>query len=59
MNIFRTPDFPLALGNTDGAPVNHSALVKISDQPSFCSSNFRRSVLLMLSVHQISALCQV
>jgi len=38
-NIFRPQDFPLASGNTDAAPVNHPALVKTSDQPSFSSSN--------------------
>jgi hypothetical protein len=40
MNIFRPNDFPLASGNIDVAPVNHPALVKTSDQPSFFSSNF-------------------
>jgi hypothetical protein len=40
MSIFRPHDFVLASGNTDAAPVNHPALVKIGDQPSFCSSNF-------------------
>jgi hypothetical protein len=59
MNIFRTRDSPLVSGNTNGTPVNHPALVKSSDQPSFCSSNFRRSFLLMLSVRKIFALCQV
>jgi hypothetical protein len=39
-NIFRPQDFPLATGNTGSVPVNHSALVKTSDQPSFSSSNF-------------------
>ena len=38
-NIFRPHHFPLASKNTDVAPVNHLALVKTSDQPSF-SSNF-------------------
>jgi len=33
-------DFPLASGETDTAPVNHPALVKTSDQPSFSSVNF-------------------
>jgi hypothetical protein len=33
-------DFPLASGTTNAAPVNHPALVKTSDQPSFSSSNF-------------------
>jgi hypothetical protein len=40
MSIFRPHDFPLASGNTDAAPLNHPALVKTSDQSSFCSSNF-------------------
>jgi hypothetical protein len=40
MNIFRPYDFPLASGNTGAAPLNHAALVKTSDQPSFCSSTF-------------------
>jgi hypothetical protein len=39
-NIFRPHDFPLASGNIDAAPVNHPAMVKTSDQPSFSSSNF-------------------
>jgi hypothetical protein len=41
----------------DAAPVNHPAVVKTSNQPSFCSI-FHHSLLLMLSDHQISALCQ-
>jgi hypothetical protein len=40
MNIFRPQHFPLASENIDTAPVNHPALVKISDQPSFSSYNF-------------------
>jgi hypothetical protein len=40
MTIFSPHDFPLASGNIYAAPVNHSALVKTSDQPSFNSSNF-------------------
>jgi hypothetical protein len=40
MDIFRPHDFPLASGNIDAAPLNHPALVKTSDQPSFSSSNF-------------------
>jgi hypothetical protein len=40
MNIFRPHDFPLASGNIDTALVNHPALLKTSDQPSFSSSNF-------------------
>jgi hypothetical protein len=39
-NIFRPHDFPLASENTEAAPVNHSALAKTSDQPSFSSVNF-------------------
>ena len=38
--IFRPHDFPLASEDTDAAPVNHSALVKTSDQPSFRSVYF-------------------
>jgi hypothetical protein len=40
MNVFQPYNFPLASGNTDAAPVNHPALVKTNDQPSFCSFNF-------------------
>jgi hypothetical protein len=40
MNIFRPHDFPVASGNIDAAPLNHRALVKTRDQPSFSSSNF-------------------
>jgi hypothetical protein len=39
-NIFRTYDFPLSSEDTDADPVNHPALVKTSDQPSFCSAEF-------------------
>ena len=39
-NIFRPHDLPLALADTYAAPVNHPALVKTSDQPSFSSANF-------------------
>ena len=39
-NIFRPHDFPLASEDTEAAPVNHPALVKTSDQPSFNSANF-------------------
>jgi hypothetical protein len=39
-NIFRPQDFPLASGNIDAASVNHRAMVKTSEKPSFCSSNF-------------------
>ena len=54
-NIFRPHDFPLSSEDKDAAPVNHPALVKTSDQPSFI---FRRSLMLRLSDHQISAVCQ-
>jgi hypothetical protein len=40
MNIFRPHDLPLASGDTDGASLNHLALMKNNDQPSFSSSNF-------------------
>jgi hypothetical protein len=40
MNIFRPHDFPLTSGNIDAAPVNHPALVKTRERPSFSSSNF-------------------
>ena len=39
-NIFRPHEFPLAADDKDAAPVNHAALVKTSDQPSFISANF-------------------
>jgi hypothetical protein len=39
-NIFRPHDFPLASEDTEAAPVNHPALVKTGDQPSFSSANF-------------------
>jgi hypothetical protein len=39
-NIFRPHDFPLALEDTEAAPVIHPSLVKTSDQPSFSSVNF-------------------
>jgi len=39
-NTSRPQDFPLASGKTDAAHVNHPALVKTSDQPTFSSSNF-------------------
>jgi hypothetical protein len=58
MNIFRQHDLPLASGNIDAAPVNHPALVKTSDQPSFRSAIFSRSFVLRLSDYQISALCK-
>jgi hypothetical protein len=39
-NIFKPHNFLPASEDTDVAPVNHSALVKTSDQPSFSSANF-------------------
>jgi len=39
-NVFRPYDFPLSSKDKDAAPVNHPALVKTSDQPSFSSANF-------------------
>ena len=39
-NIFKPHDFPQASEDTDAAPVNHPALVKTSDRPSFNSDNF-------------------
>jgi len=39
-NIFRPYDFPSSSEDKDAAPVNHPALIKTSDQPSFCSANF-------------------
>ena len=39
-NIFKPHDFPPAPEDTEAAPVNHPALVKNSNQPSFSSSNF-------------------
>jgi hypothetical protein len=38
-NIFKPHDFPLPSEDTDAAFVNHSVLVKTSDQPSFSSVN--------------------
>ena len=38
--IFRPYDFPLSSEYKDAAPLNHPALAKISDQPSFSSANF-------------------
>jgi hypothetical protein len=38
-NILRPHDFPLASEDIDVVPVNHSALVNTSDQPSFNSVN--------------------
>jgi len=40
MNIFRPYEFPLSSEDKDAAPVNHPALIKISDQPLFRSANF-------------------
>ena len=39
-NVFRPNNFPLASEDTEAAPVNHPALVKTSNQPSFSSANF-------------------
>ena len=47
-------DFPLASEDTDAAPVNHSTLVKTSDQTLFSSVSFRPSLLQMLSSSDIS-----
>ena len=38
-NIFRPHDFPLSSEDKDASPVNHPALVKTCDQPSFSSVN--------------------
>ena len=51
MNIFRLHYFPLASEDTAAAPVNHPALVKTSDQPSFSSANF----LLLTSAEALCA----
>jgi len=42
-NVFRPYDFPLSSADKDAAPVNHPALVKTSDQPSFTSAEALRS----------------
>ena len=39
-NIFRPHDFPLASEDTEATLVNHPALMKTSDLPSFSSANF-------------------
>jgi hypothetical protein len=39
-NIFRPYGFPLSLEDKDVIPVNHPALIKTNDQPSFSSANF-------------------
>jgi len=39
-NIFRPYDLPLSSADKDATSVNHPALVKTSDQPSFSSANF-------------------
>jgi len=39
-NIFRPYGFPLSSEDKDAIPVNHPALIKTSDQPSFSSANF-------------------
>ena len=38
--MLRPHDLPLASEDTEAAPVNHPALVKTSDHPSFSSANF-------------------
>jgi len=55
-NTFRPYDFPLSSEDTNAAPANRPALVNTSHH-SF-QLIFRRSLLLRLSDHQISALCQ-
>jgi len=59
-NVFGPYDFPLFSEDRNAAPVNHLGLIKTSDQPSFSSAKFRRSLLLRLSDPHtsISALCQ-
>ena len=57
-NIFRPYEFPLSSDDKDSAPVNHPALAKISDQPSFTPANFSLFTSAEISDHQISALCQ-
>jgi len=57
-NTFRPYDFSLSSEDKDAAPANRPALVKTSSQPSFILLIFRRSLLLRLSYHQISVLCQ-
>jgi hypothetical protein len=48
-NIFKPYDFLLSSEDKDAAPVNHPALIKTSDQPSFSLLIFRRSLLQRLS----------
>jgi len=57
-NIFISYDLPLSSEDKDSAPVNHPALAKISDQPSFTPANFSLFTSAEISDHQISALCQ-
>jgi len=38
--IVRPYDFPLSSDDNDASPVNHPALVKTNDQPSFSSADF-------------------
>ena len=40
ITFFRPYDFPLSSEDKDAAPVNHPALVKTSDWPSFSSAKF-------------------
>jgi hypothetical protein len=40
MNVFTPHNFRLVSENTAAPPVNHPALVKTGDQPSFHSSDF-------------------
>ena len=39
-NTFKPYDFPLSSEDKDAAPVNHPALVKTCDQPTFSSAKF-------------------
>jgi hypothetical protein len=59
-NIFRPYEFPLSSEDKDAAPVNHSALVKTSDQPSFSSANFSpftsAEVLLLSDISPVPSL---
>jgi hypothetical protein len=56
MNIFRRHSFLLALGNVDEAPVYYPALVKTSEEPSFCT-NF--SPFTSADAHQSSDISPV
>jgi hypothetical protein len=53
----QTTQFPSGVRNTDTAPVNHPALVKTSDQASFCSSNF--SLFISADALQLSYISPV